>query len=77
MDDINGAIGKVRYFSMVEAASVIGITRQRMWQIIQAGRFTGARINSNGQWRIPKNAVLEFAKTKRATNGSHRYNKEI
>jgi predicted DNA-binding transcriptional regulator AlpA len=51
------------YISMTAAARLLGITRQRMFQFIQEGRFKSAyQADEGGGWIVLRSEVEQFAK---------------
>lgn len=49
----------------VMVAKLLGLTRQRIYQFMQEGRFE--TVEFNGQMFITENSIVEFAKTERKT----------
>jgi predicted DNA-binding protein (UPF0251 family) len=64
---------KDRNLTLLQSANIVGVTRQRMWQLLKAGRIKGASVGTTGNWVIPEKSILDFAKLNRPKNGSHRY----
>jgi len=53
-----------KLFSLKEAAEVLGISKQRLWQWINQGRFPIAR-RVGSLWKIPEDELWEFLDLKK------------
>ena len=49
------------YISTGEAARILGVSREAVWQNVQRGRLPSMKVGRN--WIIPRDTLLEFAKT--------------
>ena len=49
------------YLSTGEAASVLGVTHEAVWQNVQKGNIPAIKVGRN--WIIPRDKLMEFAKT--------------
>ena len=49
------------YLSTGEAARILGITPEAVWQNVSTGRIPAIRVGRN--WIIPRDELLVFAKT--------------
>ena len=49
------------YLSTGEAARILGVHPVAVWQMVKWGRLPGMQVGRN--WIIPREALLEFAKT--------------
>ena len=49
------------YLSTGEAASILGVTHEAVWQNVQKGNIPAIKVGRN--WIIPRDKLMEFAKT--------------
>ena len=49
------------YISTGDAACILGVTSEAVWQNVVKGRIPAMKVGRN--WIIPRDALLEFAKT--------------
>ena len=49
------------FLSTAEAARILGVHPVAVWQMLVQGRLPGMKVARN--WIIPRDALLEFAKT--------------
>ena len=58
------------YVSTGEAARILGVSPEAIWQNVVRGRLPGMKVGRN--WIIPRDFLLEFAKTYQKGPGHHK-----
>lgn len=60
-----------RYYGTGEAAKVIGVSRQRVAQLLQSGQLAGERDPQTGRWRIAEHELRDYVRSRemRAPDG--------
>ena len=59
------------YLSTGQAARILNVSPEAVWQMVKGGRLPGMRVARN--WIISRDALLEFAKTYQKGPGRRRH----
>ena len=63
-----------KYYTVAEACEILGLTRQRVCQLLNSGQLSGEKAHGM-LWLIPEKSLDNFKKLERPT-GQHISNRE-